>query len=88
MRWTYNALRSGIALVLMLWVTPLRAIDHRVTDRTSLVQINRAMGTERVTDTTLLSLNRAINSGEMVMIVTDTSLVQVNRALEVRSDGR
>ena len=52
-----------------------------ITDRSSLVQINRALPAgKRITDTTLVTLNRQLVGRR----VTDTSLIQINRALEVQ----
>jgi hypothetical protein len=60
------------------------ARDHVVTNARDLVQLNRALPSDRrLTDTSLVSLNLALASSQRQAVVTDTSLVQLNRALEV-----
>ena len=79
---TFKGSLSGIVMVLLICaILPESAVPQtrKITDRTSLVQINRALpaGT-RVADTSIAQFNRQVTKRKL----TDTSLVQINRAVE------
>jgi hypothetical protein len=54
-----------------------------ITDRHSLVQLNRALpSAHRVTDTTMAQINTHLASMGAMRRITDTTLIQVNMAVE------